>query len=72
MSDSETLSLYRDRIKEATIVAGRFGMIDGSHHKQWVIDQMLQLILGEQGYDKWVKEMNSDPEYDPWDQGIAP
>lgn len=47
-------------------------MIDGSHHKQWVIDQMLRIMLGEVGYEEWVTHMNSDPDYTPWDEGIAP
>lgn len=59
-------------VNVAARVAMRFGMIDGAHHKQWVIDQMLRSILGKQDYEAWVKRMNSDPEYDPWDPGIAP
>jgi hypothetical protein len=61
-----------NRAQEAATIATRFGMIDGEHHKQWVIDQMLRIILGEEGYEKWLKEMNSDPDYEPWDPGIAP
>lgn len=46
-------------------------MIDGSHHKQWVIDQMVRALLGD-GYEAWVEENNSDPDYEPWDVGVAP
>lgn len=56
----------------AARVATRFGGVDGGHHKQWVIDQMLRSILGNKDYQAWVERMNSDPDYDPWDTGIAP
>lgn len=46
-------------------------MIDGAHHKQWVITEMLRCILGEK-FQAWKDEMNSDTNYDPWDEGIAP
>jgi hypothetical protein len=56
----------------AVRVATRFGMIDGEHHKQWVIDQMLRALLGPAGYERWVAGKNSDPDYADWDAGIAP
>lgn len=66
------LRAENERMAEAAAIAARYGMIDGAHHKQWVIDQMLRKMLGPSGYADWVDEMNSDPEYDPWDAGIAP
>jgi hypothetical protein len=30
----------------ATYFAFRYGQIDGSHHKQWVIDQMVRILFG--------------------------
>lgn len=57
---------------KAAEIAERFGMIDGAHHKQWVIDQMLRKILGKVEYKKWITRMNSDPDYEAWDVGIAP
>ena len=68
----ETIFLLTYRIGQAAQIAAECGMHDGGHHKQWVIDQMLQLMLGEEGYQKWLKDMNSDPDYAPWDTGIAP
>lgn len=56
----------------AARVAHRFGGIDGDHHKQWVIDQMLRAILGKRDYQAWVVRMNANPDYEPWDTGIAP
>jgi hypothetical protein len=67
----ECSKCLRSRIAAACGVAERFGMIDGTHHKQWVIDQMLRLLLGDR-YETWVEAMNSDGDYLPWDRGIAP
>jgi hypothetical protein len=59
-------------------VIERFGGIDGSHHKQWVIDQIARALLGDK-YEEWTKEMRGkyDPkteefEYEEWDVGIPP
>lgn len=61
-----------DRIQRAVDLAQRFGMIDGDHHKQWVIDQMVRALLSDEEYAQWVAETNSDADYTPWDAGIAP
>lgn len=57
--------------ERAAALALRYGGIDGSHHKQWLIDQMLRIIAGAD-YSRIVELYNSDPEYDKWDVGIAP
>lgn len=44
---------------------------DGEHHLRWTITQFLKKLLDED-YKKFIEEFNSDPEYDPWDEGIAP
>jgi hypothetical protein len=59
------------RIGRAVAVITRYGMIDGEHHKQWVLDQVLRALLGVR-YAAWVEAHASDPEYDPWDPGVAP
>ena len=46
------------------------GQVDGSHHKVWVIDQMVRLITGEQ-YEKFVELYENNGEY-KWETGIAP
>ena len=57
--------------KEALDLACRYAQIDGGHHKMWVIDQMVRVLLGDE-YGKWVKEYEGpDGEYS-WDVGIAP
>ena len=50
----------------------QYGMIDGAHHKQWLLDQIVRAIYRDtEGYKSWVKNFN-DPNYEPWDRGIAP
>ena len=61
-----------DRINEAVKVAEQYGVYDGEHHKQWVIDQMLRKLLGFDGYHKWLAEFNADEDYEDWDEGIPP
>ena len=52
------------------------GMVDGSHHKQWILDQILRIILKKE-YNSWLEKYNSETDengeiYGEWDQGIAP
>lgn len=60
-----------ERIEKAMALITRYGMIEGAHHKQWVLDQVARELLGED-YAAWVFAMNEDPEYEEWDTGIAP
>ncbi|HEY5268386.1 MAG TPA: hypothetical protein VII94_04605 [Candidatus Saccharimonadales bacterium] len=53
-------------------VTQKFGMSAGSLRKQWVIDQMLRAILGNEQYQIWVKEILNDPAYASWEVGCAP
>jgi hypothetical protein len=59
-----------ERIKQALAIA-RGGLTDGAHHKQWVIDQMVRALLGndEAAYRQWVAAVERDKEY-VWDTGI--
>ena len=66
------LEVQLARVQEAAELAWRYGMIDGAHHKQWVIDQMLRAILGDVPYAKIMEDYNSDDDYCDWDEGIAP
>lgn len=36
----------RDHIDEALRIARMYGKVDGAHHKQWVIDQMVRALTG--------------------------
>ena len=62
------------KIDKALEIGFRYGGIDGAHHKQWVIDQMLRALAGEH-YDDMVEDMNTedgDPNAYQWDVGISP
>ena len=43
-----------ERIEKALEFAWCYGQIDGSHHKLWVIDQMVRVLPGEE-YEEWVE-----------------
>ena len=64
-----------DCISKALAVAAQYAGIDGGHHKQWVIDQIVRELTGA-GYESWVEawEHNEDEPDEPykWDKGIAP
>lgn len=62
------------RIADAIEIAVQYGGIDGAHHKDWVIDQMVRKLAGDQ-YDRIVKEAcdgEDGPETYSWEVGIAP
>lgn len=70
MNSSESLQ----RIKNAIDIAIRYGGIDGSHHKAWVIDQMVRQLTGNR-YSEIVREAcdgEDGPDTYDWDVGIAP
>lgn len=82
--DEKLRAAYNDQIRiieeQADIIGGvqelvyKWGGIDGSHHKQWLIDEIIKLIAGD-NYESWVKAYNNgecgDSTYE-WDEGIAP
>jgi hypothetical protein len=65
---------FEARAYAALRLAFEYGSIDGSHHKQWIIDQMVRALKGP-GYEAWVEHFE-DGEDGPgtysWDEGIAP
>lgn len=63
-----------DRILQALTIAFEDGQVDGSHHKMWVIDQMVRILAGD-NYDALVKRHchgNYGDDTFEWDCGIAP
>lgn len=36
----------QERIDKALEIAHRYGGIDGGHHKEWVVDQMVRALTG--------------------------
>ena len=68
-----------DRINLAVLRILESGGVDGAHHKQWVLDQVLRHLLSERGYATFCTEYrgnydeeNEEWEYGEWDEGIAP
>jgi len=90
--DGNTYSLrYRDiteadpnpdldaRVKEAVEVIEQYGMIDGSHHKQWILSEVVRKLIGGEAFVAWLAEWDEPEEEDGeeyesegWDLGIAP
>ena len=38
-----------------------WGGIDGGHHKQWVLDQLVRIVAGD-GYEEWVAKYSAGDE----------
>lgn len=66
------LSAVQNRAKE---LINDHGMTDGQQHKQWLIDQLLQLILGEVEYPVFVLQHDQaayENDTPFWDFGKVP
>lgn len=64
----------QEKIQNAIEMAVKYGGIDGAHHKDWVIDQMVRILAGD-NYEQVVKEAcdgEDGPNTYDWDTGIAP
>jgi hypothetical protein len=76
LADSVVAVATRDlkaKQARALLVAQDHGQTDGSHHKTWVIDQMVRALTGRE-YELWVLHYQVDPDGAgaEWDTGIAP
>lgn len=64
----------KQRMIDALKIALDYGQIDGSHHKMWVIDQMVRTLTGD-NYEEIVKQYcdgeDGENTYE-WDCGVAP
>ena len=65
-----------ERIQSAVALIEEYGGIDGGHHKQWLLDQVMRALLQEQ-YAAWREEYDNylDEDgntYSEWDEGVAP
>lgn len=63
-----------DRIELAADLALEYGGYDGDHHKMWVIDQMLRVLLGD-GYAAAIERYcdgEDGPDTYGWDEGTPP
>ena len=66
MSDSE-------KVIKASALIYEWGGIDGSHHKQWLLDQLVRVLADD--YEAWVEKYRKGedgPETYDWDEGIQP
>lgn len=59
----------KTRVRKAVELALVYGRTDGAHHKMWVIDQMLRIMLGNK-YRKCIDSYCAGEHI--WDTGIAP
>ena len=67
------MSVAADCLK-AVQIAVQYGGIDGEHHKNWVIDQMVRVLTGDD-YDRVVREAcvgDDGADTFKWDVGVAP
>lgn len=44
----------KEKIEKAIKIAWQYAQYDGSHHKMWVIDQMVRVLLGETEYKNFI------------------
>lgn len=64
----------QDRIDHALYAALTLGAVDGAHHKQWALDQVVRILTGDR-YDEVIAEHRrgeDGPHTYDWDEGIAP
>lgn len=62
-----------DKIEQALNCINKYGGTDGSHHKQWVLDQVVRILVDN--YEQWVDDYcngEDGPNTYEWDCGIAP
>ena len=65
---------HTDKEDSVLSLITEWGGIDGGHHKQWLLDQIVRALTGDR-YDKWISDYelgDSGPETYKWDEGIAP
>ena len=69
------VAMLNGRIERALQTAMSYGGIDGEHHKEWVIDQMVRALLSPEAYQNFVlvaKSGREGPNTYEWKVGIAP
>jgi hypothetical protein len=62
-----------DKEQKALDLIGEWGGIDGGHHKQWLLDQLVRVLAED--YRAWVVEYQDGEDGEDtyeWDEGIAP
>lgn len=63
---------YLQNIENALLVISNNAMLEGAHHKAWVISQVVRELLGSQeSYEMFVQRFEVDTG-STWDEGSAP
>ena len=57
----------KEKIIKAIAIAIEYGGFDGEHHKDWVIDQMVHILAGDEVYQEIIEKYSNS-----WNKGIAP
>ncbi len=66
-------SSHVDSIVRVLDLITQYGGIDGGHHKQWLLDKIVEILAVD--YKQWVREYEDGedgPNTYSWDVGIAP
>jgi hypothetical protein len=74
VSTEQVPETTEDRVQLAQELILDCGQIDGEHHKQWVLDQVLRLLAGDaygEAIDQYRVGEDGPSTYE-WDEGIAP
>ena len=65
-----------NRLCKALSVIFQYGQIKGDHHKAWVLDQVVRILLNNpemyQNFLTYYKDGEDGPETYEWYTGIAP
>ena len=63
----------RQRIEYTLAYIMDYGGYNGAHHKQWLLDQIVQTLTTPEEYDAWKRQYShGDDTHKEWDTGIAP
>ena len=51
----------------------QYADVDGKHHRQWLLDQVVSALTGDDDeYRHFVEEYNAQRHTTDWNEGIAP
>lgn len=69
----EKVKEYQEKEDKIFELCSKLADIDGSHHKQWALIEIMKIIKGSE-FDEWLKawEIDEDGEYIELDKGVAP
>jgi chromosome segregation ATPase len=68
------LSESQKKVEESIDFIVKYGGIDGAHHKDWVLDQTVRKLSGD-NYSKIIADAKAGedgPDTYEWEEGIAP